>query len=135
WSRRARVGRELGECVDAVATPFPWSEELLRGAGVNAHFVGHPLLDVARPRETRALFRRRLGVAEDAPLVAFFPGSRRAEMRHIWPAMAGAARLISQELPAARHVVGVAAALAGGRHLPDFETAGAVTTTEIYDLL
>src|SRR5436305_5422829 len=72
WSRRARVGRELAECVDAVATPFPWSETLLREAGVNAHFVGHPLLDVARPCETRALFRRRLGVAEDAPLVAFF---------------------------------------------------------------
>src|SRR2546423_786999 len=78
WSRRARVGRELAECVDAVATPFPWSEQLLRRAGVNAHFVGHPLLDVARPRETRAAFRHRLGIAEGAPLVAFFPGSRRA---------------------------------------------------------
>jgi lipid-A-disaccharide synthase len=135
WSRQARVGRELAECVDAVATPFPWSEQLLRGAGANAHFVGHPLLDVARPREPRAAFRARLGIPEDAPVVAYFPGSRRAEVRHIWPAMAGAAQRISGAVPSARHVVGIAAALADGKHLPNFESAGALPTPDIYDLL
>src|SRR5207248_6689866 len=135
WSRRARVGRELAQCVDAVATPFSWSEELLRRAGVNAHFLGHPLLDVARPRETRAVFRERLGIAGDSPLVAYFPGSRAAELRYIWPAMAGAARRVTEAVPNVRHAVGIAGALAGDPGLPNFAAEGAVATRETYDLL
>jgi lipid-A-disaccharide synthase len=137
WSRRARVGRELAECTDAVATPFPWSAELLQAAGVKAHFVGHPLLDVAKPRRSRAEFRREYGIGPEEPLVAYFPGSRRAELRYIWPVMAGAARRISAAIPSARHMVGVAPSLAdrvGERQL-QAGVPGLRATTEIYDLL
>jgi lipid-A-disaccharide synthase len=136
WSRRARVGRELVECTDAVVTPFPWSEANLRAAGVNAHFLGHPLLDIARPREGREQFRRRHGIAPEAPLVAYFPGSRRAEFRCIWPAMAGAAERIRQEVPGTRHVVGLAKSLADQVRVEEMAALpGLLATTDIYDLM
>src|SRR5438094_2602222 len=75
--------RSLPAVTDRIATPFPWSEAALREAGADAHFVGHPLLDIARPTMTREAFRELHGIPLDAPLVCYLPGSRRHELRYI----------------------------------------------------
>ncbi len=41
--RKDRQGADLPAIADAVVTPFPWSAEILRNMGANAHFFGHPL--------------------------------------------------------------------------------------------
>ncbi|MDQ4079624.1 MAG: hypothetical protein M3125_02605, partial [Gemmatimonadota bacterium] len=52
--------------------------------GIDATFVGHPLLDRARDMPDRAQARRALGVDPEAPLLALFTGSRRQEIaRHL----------------------------------------------------
>ncbi|MDQ2798654.1 MAG: lipid-A-disaccharide synthase, partial [Armatimonadota bacterium] len=48
--RRATLGKStLATVTDRIVTPFPWSETLLRASGADAHFVGHPLLDLVQP--------------------------------------------------------------------------------------
>ncbi len=135
WKRRARVSEELRR-VDRVVTPFPWSAELLRAAGMDAHFVGHPLLDTTLPRLERAAVRAQHGLDPKAPLVAWFPGSRLAELDHIWPPMAEAARRLTAAHPEVQHAVGVAASLAGRAEV--FRNAGLprlVTTGDVHELL
>lgn len=117
WSRQPRNFETIARNTDCVATPFPWSEELLRAAGVNAHFVGHPLLDIALPptsvdaSEQRREACQSLGLDPDQSVVAYFPASRTTELRDIWPAMAAAAELVEQQVPGCQHVVGVAPSL------------------------
>src|SRR5262249_48177438 len=101
-------GRFLPAITDRIATPFPWSAAALREAGADAHFVGHPLLDTARPTMTREAFRELHGIPLEAPLVCHLPGSRRQELRYNWPAMRAAAELMSQRIPGLAHVLALA---------------------------
>src|SRR5439155_1226679 len=64
----------------------------------------------AIPRIFRALrtLRRALGLAARCPVLALLPGSRRQEIRRIWPALLGAARLLLERMPDLQLVVAVA---------------------------
>lgn len=107
WAwRRYRV-RQLARRVDHLAVVFPFEEEIYRGLAP-VTFVGHPALDTVRPTRTAAETRARLGVAADRPLVALLPGSRRAEIRSLLPAMLGAVDVVRAELPAAEAVLALA---------------------------
>ncbi|NPV48032.1 MAG: hypothetical protein HPY69_13815 [Armatimonadetes bacterium] len=96
WDRSPRDRSELAALVDVVATPFPWSAELLRRDGVNAHFVGHPVLDRLAPAADQPALRRSLGLPEAERYVGLLPGSRRIERRLLGPQML----LAAQELAA-----------------------------------
>ncbi len=106
---RKRRGRgRLAQVADRIVTPFPWSEALLRGDGVDAHFVGHPLLDLARPTLEAADFYDRFGLDPHRPLIALLPGSRRMEIEHILPAMIGAAGEIARRMPGVQFALALA---------------------------
>ncbi len=94
WAWGADRLPKLARWVSKAAVILPFEEALLREHGVNATFVGHPLLDRAAelPDETHA--RRTLGLREDAPVLAVFPGSRGSELaRHLVPFMETAREL------------------------------------------
>ena len=108
WRRRPRNASKLIACGGKVITPFPWSAELLKAGGVDARFVGHPLLDIAKPSADRATFFRDLDLDEALPTIGLLPGSREHELREHMPAMMGCAVLMHRELEGAQFVVGAA---------------------------
>jgi lipid-A-disaccharide synthase len=82
WGR-ARL-EKLARWVKKAAVILPFEEELLRTHGIDATFVGHPLLDGARDMPSRERARERLGLRGDARVLALFPGSRAQEIdRHL----------------------------------------------------
>ncbi|HET7186529.1 MAG TPA: lipid-A-disaccharide synthase [Gemmatimonadaceae bacterium] len=86
WASRAGRMARLARTVTRAAVILPFEEALLREHGVNATFVGHPLLDRALSLPDRAEARRSLGVVDERPLLALFPGSRAQEIaRHLDP--------------------------------------------------
>lgn len=97
WAwRRGRI-KKLVARADRLAVIFPFEQELYARAGDRVTFVGDPLLDKVRPAQGRAETLARHGFAPDARLLALLPGSRRAEVRLILPAMAEAARMLARE--------------------------------------
>ena len=80
WAWHAERAREMARWVDRLAVVFPFEEPLFREAGVNATFVGHPLLDDLAPEVDEATFRAELGITSAATLVGLLPGSRQAEL-------------------------------------------------------
>lgn len=112
WRRRAVPrprAKSLAAVTDRIVTPFPWSEALLRSEGADAHFVGHPLLDLVKPALPDADFYGRFGLDPARPIVALLPGSRRGEIRHILPALVGAAGEIARRIPGVQFVLALAA--------------------------
>lgn len=105
WSRDATVSQRLREGVDAVATPFPWSADRLREAGVPVSFVGHPLLDSTSISASRAALCSELDFDPDHPIVALLPGSRTHEVRYLWPQLISAARIVAAQIPHVQFVV------------------------------
>lgn len=105
WAWRKGRMKTMKRVVTKVLPIFPFEERLYREAGVDAEFVGHPLVDLAVPSADRATLRARLGATGDAPLVALLPGSRANELRAILPDMARAAALIADRVPGVRFVL------------------------------
>jgi lipid-A-disaccharide synthase len=85
---------------------------LLSRHGISATFVGHPLADSIPLVPPRAAARTTLGLGEGDTVVALLPGSRRSEIRHIAPAMLGAAAEMHRQRPHLKFVLPVAPGLA-----------------------
>ncbi|MDW8321082.1 MAG: lipid-A-disaccharide synthase [Armatimonadota bacterium] len=96
WRRSLPQRNDLPQCTDCIVTPFPWSADLLRRAGANAHFVGHPLLDRVHPSLSEAEFCERLNLQPKGLRIGLLPGSRRQEVRFLLPTMRQAAELLCQ---------------------------------------
>lgn len=107
WSRRLR-SPELGEVADVVATPFPWSRDLLRGGRARVEWVGHPVVEAARPQLRPEEAAARYGINTARPTIALAPGSRQQEMRYVLPVLAQAAGLLCERFPGLQVVVPVA---------------------------
>lgn len=102
WAWRPGRVRKLARRTDAVAVIFPFEEPLLREAGVNARFVGHPLIDRlaglanGANREERL---RSLGLDPSRPVLGLLPGSRHNEVERNWPLLRETAGLLHASLP------------------------------------
>ncbi len=108
WAWRAGRMRTMARIIARAAVILPFEEALLRGAGVNATFVGHPLLDRAVTMPSRAEARARLGLDGDAPVLALFPGSRAQEIRRHLADFVAVARELERRRPGLRVVLSVA---------------------------
>jgi lipid-A-disaccharide synthase len=86
WAWGAGRLQKLARWVTKAAVILPFEEPLLRAHGIDAEFVGHPLLDRATEMPGRDEAREQLGLRPDAPVLALFPGSRAQEIdRHLDP--------------------------------------------------
>lgn len=107
WSRDAPTG-DLTQLVDAIATPFPWSQRVLSGGRAQVRWVGHPLVEQVRPALSPAAARERWAIGEDERVVAVAPGSRAQELRYLLPELLGAARLLNADVAGLRWVASAA---------------------------
>jgi lipid-A-disaccharide synthase len=105
WAWRKGRMRTMKRLVRKVLVIFPFEEAIYRDAGVDAEFVGHPLVDLAVPSAERDALRARFGAVASTPLVALLPGSRANELRAILPDMARAAAIVAARVPGAKFVL------------------------------
>jgi lipid-A-disaccharide synthase len=104
WAWRPGRIKDIKRLVTKMIVILDFEEKLYRDAGVEAAFVGHPLLDAFKKPNREAL-RREFG---GKPLIGLLPGSRRKQFAALFPLMLKSAKLISAELPEARYIVGCA---------------------------
>src|SRR5919112_1699997 len=113
WAwRRGRL-TTMKRVADRVLVIFPFEKPFYDEAGVPATFVGHPLLELTGPTVGRADLFRAHGLDPARPLVALLPGSRRNELRALFPDMVRAAAIVAARLPQAQF------AIARAPHLDD----------------
>lgn len=105
WAWRPEKLPKLKRAADHVLCLFPFEPELLAAHGIDASYVGHPLAQVIPMQPDRAAARQALGLERQASVVALLPGSRAAEVRHLWPRFLAAAALIRQVRPVTRFIV------------------------------
>lgn len=108
WAWGAGRLPKLARVVRKAAVILPFEETLLRGYGIDATFVGHPLLDRATAMPSRSEARERLGIAQDAEVVALFPGSREQEIARHMADFVDTARELMRRRPALRVILNAA---------------------------
>ena len=108
WAwRKSRLDR-MAQVITRAAVILPFEERLLRDHGIDATFVGHPLLDRAQALPECAAARAELGIPPDGPLLAVFPGSREQEIARHLDDFVATARLLEQRVRGLRVAVSVA---------------------------
>ncbi|HEX9128015.1 MAG TPA: lipid-A-disaccharide synthase [Gemmatimonadaceae bacterium] len=112
WAWGAGRIPKLARLITKAAVILPFEEPLLRGFGIDATFVGHPLLDRAIDMPTKVEAREALRLALNTPVLALFPGSRQQEIdRHIDDFVATAKEL-QRRIPGLQVLVSVAPTVA-----------------------
>jgi lipid-A-disaccharide synthase len=92
WAwRRGRV-KKLQRNVERLLCIFPFEEKFFRSYGVQATYIGHPLARLIGAKRTRDQFFDAHGLAQDRPLFALLPGSRRGEISRHLPILRNAIR-------------------------------------------
>ena len=105
WAWRASRLDTLRKYVTTTLVIFPFEQEIYERAHIPAEFVGHPLVDLARPTTPRAEWRRQQHLDPQRPLIALLPGSRPNELRRILPILARAIPAVARHIPGAQFVV------------------------------
>ena len=108
WAWGAGRLTKIAEVVTKAAPILPFEEKLLRDHGIDAEFVGHPLLDRARDLPSREAARSALGLVLDRPLLVLFPGSREQEIRRHLDDFVATGEEMQRRIPNLQVVVSVA---------------------------
>ena len=108
WAWGANRLSTLARIVTRAATILPFEEALLREHGIDATFVGHPLLDRAGELPDRDAARQLLGLDRDGEVLALFPGSRAQEIRRHLADFVDVARELERRRPGLRVIVSAA---------------------------
>lgn len=87
WAWGAGRIKTMARHVRQVAVILPFEAELFRRAGIDASYVGHPILEHQGALLDRATFFRNYALSEDQPLLGLLPGSRSAEIERLLPVM------------------------------------------------
>jgi lipid-A-disaccharide synthase len=124
WAwRRGRV-KIIRKLVDRMLCILPFEEDFYRGSGVDARYVGSPVVEQLPTPASAATFRQQLGLAAEAPTLALLPGSRMSEIRRLLPAMVSAAKQLAAERPGLQIVVPVAPTIPREEVASRFEGSG-----------
>jgi lipid-A-disaccharide synthase len=109
WGRfRLRYVRRY---VNRMVVFFRFEETFYQQAGVPVSWVGHPLMDAARPSLSREEALRRFGLNPWRRTVGLLPGSREREVARHLPLLRRAARRIAHAMPGVQFLLPAAAGL------------------------
>ena len=96
WAWRENRVEIVRRFVDSMLVILPFEERFYREKGIQAQFVGHPLMEELMPSSDRKEFMNRMGISDTEKILALFPGSRQKEIESKFAIMAEAALAIAQ---------------------------------------
>lgn len=111
WAWRTSRLKQIGVLVTKMIVVFPFELPLYESAGIDASFVGHPLLDtlnVTRPKEDST---RHFGLDERKKTIGLLPGSRLSEVKKLLPPMIEAAQHLTENFSNLQFIVPIAPGL------------------------
>ncbi|MCA8936051.1 MAG: lipid-A-disaccharide synthase [Planctomycetes bacterium] len=99
WAWREGRVDQIRKYVDRMLVIFPFEVDFYAKHGIEARFVGHPLLDIIDHEQINKraeALRHGFKIPDSKRVVGLFPGSRRAEVSRLMPRMLDAARVIME---------------------------------------
>lgn len=111
WAWGSNRIPKMVRLIDKMAVIIPFEEKLFRKAGIDAKFVGHPLLEVIASRNSKEDFFRLNGLALNKKIIGLLPGSRVQEIKRLLPEMIVTARRFLKKHPEFQVVIGRASSV------------------------
>ena len=97
WAWKKKRGWKLKKTVDKMIVILPFEKEVYKKYEMDAHYVGHPLLDAIDQFQPDPLFKEKYNI-QTGKVLALLPGSRIQEVEKILPIMGEAIDQINEEV-------------------------------------
>ena len=111
WASRKWRINTVKNNISKVMTIFPFEKEMYEKEGIDAQFVGHPLISQMPPKADRNEIFEKYGLDKNKKLISIFPGSRVFELQNLMKTFLQAAKLISQKREDVQFVIAQADSL------------------------
>lgn len=96
WAWRTGRVKTISERVDRVGVILPFEEEFFRNHGLDAEYVGHPLLDSVKITCNRDEFCQSHEIDSGSICIGLLPGSRKKEIASLLPILLQTALRLQQ---------------------------------------
>lgn len=96
WAWKPGRMKIIQENVDLMAVILPFEKKMYEEAGVNAHFVGHPLIQTVKTTLSHQEVCKKWNLPLNKKLIGMLPGSRPGEIKRIFPVMLKAVEKLQQ---------------------------------------
>jgi lipid-A-disaccharide synthase len=123
WAWHPRRLKKIQRRVRQLFVILPFETALYREAGIEAEFVGHPLLDLVPSSGAKADACTHCGLDPEAPVVGILPGSRRSELHYLLRPMLKAAAQVRAHMTTAQFILPLAETLQPADVQETLETA------------
>ena len=130
WAWNQKRALKIKALTDAVYCILPFEPAFFGMFGVNAHFVGNPLLDEIAQFSPHPFFHQKNELSY-SPIIALLPGSRKQELQHMMQVMVHLVR----NFPQAQFVVAGVSNLPMELYMPAKKAGIKVVFDQTYDLL
>ncbi|WP_304518041.1 lipid-A-disaccharide synthase [Cecembia rubra] len=130
WAWNQKRVHKIREYTDKVYCILPFEQEFFKKFGVNALYVGNPLLDELSSFEPHPFFHQK-NELNYQPIIALLPGSRKQEIVMMQEVMIKVVRMF----PNAQFVVAGVSNMDKSLYQPAVETGIKVIFDQTYDLL
>lgn len=111
WAWKSGRIKTIHQCVDHMAVILPFEENYYRQRGVDATYVGHPLINQVHTRMTKSAALEHFNLKPNRLTIGLLPGSRNNEIKYLWKILVTTARKCLQQWPDCQFVVPVASTL------------------------
>jgi len=105
WAWRSGRIKLMKRGATRVLPIFPFEEAIYQRQQIDVRFVGHPLIDLAKPQLSRDAFLKKLNLDPSKPVLALLPGSRTNELSRLAPVIVQAIPMIAARVPGVQFVV------------------------------
>jgi lipid-A-disaccharide synthase len=99
WAWRPKRIKLIARLVKKMVVLFPFEVPLYEAAGVDVEWVGHPLLDIAKPTLPKEKAFQQFGLNPERRTIGLLPGSRMHEVERLLPPLLDSAHLLQKEIP------------------------------------
>jgi lipid-A-disaccharide synthase len=105
WVYRPKRIYTAAALFDQLLCLLPFEPPYFDKVNLKASFIGHQIAWYWKERGDSAAFRARHGIASDTPLLAVFPGSRKGELKRMFPVFRDTVTQLKTAIPGLELVV------------------------------
>ena len=99
WAYRPERAKIVAERYDHLLCLLPFEPPYFEKEKLATSYIGHEIAWWWKSRGDGAVFRQQHGIAIDTPLLAVFPGSRRGEIKRLWPVFKKTIEKLKADIP------------------------------------
>lgn len=96
--------KKIRRAVDKMLVILPFEKDFYNSHGIEAEFVGHPLIGTLNLDSSQEECRKRLGITSST-VIGLLPGSRKSEVEKILPLLLDTAEILQEHLPEAEFII------------------------------